>query len=814
MTLFALQNSIKRRLSISIVVMGFIFLYSLAIGQTSYKFSGIVLDEKGQPLQGATVSIPSLHKGSVTDINGSFSISNLNNSAIHVDISFSGYKTLHKVLSLTETSDYTFKLEPATVKLHEVVVSDNYAETKKKESALNVEIVNEEFVKQNLGGSLMKSLERLPGVSAIEIGSGNSKPVIRGLGFNRVVVVENNIKHEAQQWGADHGLEIDQYAVDNIEVIKGPASLMYGSDAIGGIIDLKNRSLPAENTFGATIDLSGKTNNDFLGTSISAFVRKKDFYITARATVVGYGDYRVPTDSVAIYSYLVPLHDNFLRNTAGNENNLHTSFGVVKERFQSKFNVSNVRNSSGIFANAHGLEPRNVDEAEHDQSSRDILQPFKKVNHFKVINRSTYWADKWNLEVDLGFQRNDREEWSVYTQHGYMPAVFPEDQTFEEELERQFKKDIYSLNAKAFYNLSDKTEFSTGLNAEQMNNTIDGRGFIIPAFNRFSLGGFAFANHSFSEESSVQMGIRYDFGHINTQSHFDWFSSPTDAGTLENAQRAEEINRSFSNFTWSLGYVFNPQKWSYKVNVGKSFRMPIAKELAANGINYHRFSYEVGNANLSPEISYQLDAGIEYSSRRFAIGATPFVNYFTNYIYLNPTARFDRLYGFGNQVFEYTESEVFRFGGEIHTHYEILSTLQVGFIGEYVYAEQMSGDKKGYTLPFAPPASGVFNIKYQQAHIKWVDNAYASLDYRITAAQRNIVPPEVMTEGFQLLNLRLGGDVMVHHQEVDFAIQIQNLLNTKYFNHTSFYRLINVPEAGRNIIVNVTIPIKGKINAT
>ena len=103
----------------------------------------------------------------------------------------------------------------------------------------------------------------MPGITSIDIGSGQSKPVIRGLGFNRVVVVENNIKHEAQQWGADHGLEIDQYAVDIIEIIKGPASLEYGSDAIGGVIDMKNRKVPAVNSFGGTIDLSGKTNNDF-----------------------------------------------------------------------------------------------------------------------------------------------------------------------------------------------------------------------------------------------------------------------------------------------------------------------------------------------------------------------------------------------------------------------------------------------------------------------------------------------------------------------------------------------------------------------
>ncbi len=216
--------------------------------------------------------------------------------------------------------------------LQEVVVTDNYAETRKKEESLNIEIVNDDYLKQNLGGSLMTSLERLPGITTIDIGSGQSKPVIRGLGFNRVVVVENNIKHEAQQWGADHGLEIDQYAVDNVEVIKGPASLMYGSDAIGGVIDMKNRKLPAENSFGGTIDLSGKTNNDFLGTSISLYGRKKWFFADVRATFLDYGDYKVPTDSVDIYSYRAALYKNHLRNTAGKEKDLHFSFGIIQKR--------------------------------------------------------------------------------------------------------------------------------------------------------------------------------------------------------------------------------------------------------------------------------------------------------------------------------------------------------------------------------------------------------------------------------------------------------------------------------------------------
>lgn len=800
-----------------VLFVSMVLLLGTSQAQTHYQLRGRVVGESNEPLTGASVLLFPPNKGTITNASGDFRIGNLLKGQYTIKISFVGYKTLIDTISLTGNSTYKAQLIVSALSLQEVVVTDNYAETRKKEEALNIEIVNDDYLKQNLSGSLMGSLERLPGVTAIDIGSGQSKPVIRGLGFNRVVVVENNIKHQAQEWGADHGLEIDQYAVDNIEVIKGPASLMYGSDAIGGVINMQNRHLPTDNSFGGTIDLTGKTNNDFLGTSVSLHGRKNWFFADFRATFLGYGDFKVPTDSVDIYSYRAPLYKKHLRNTAGKEQNFHFSFGIIRKRFQSKFYLSNVSSKSGFFANAHGLEPRNVDADLHDHSNRDIQYPYQMVNHFKAINRSVYRWEKLKLEFNVGLQRNFRQEWSQYVQHGYMPATFPDSLNFNPDLEREFEKQVLSGNLKFHYQLSNRTQLNLGLSSEFQDNDVDGRGFIIPSYRQFNLGGFVFAKHNFTDESIIQAGIRHDYGSIVTAEYYDWFPSPIihKGDTTEKyLQRAANINRNFSNLSWSVGYNYNPGKWAYKFNIGKSFRMPIAKELAANGVNYHHFSYEVGNAGLSPEISYQLDAGIEYSAKRFAIGTTPFLNYFSNYIYLNPTSEHDRLYGNGNQVFLYTQSRVFRYGAEVHLHYQLLKSLQIGLIGEYVHSQQLSGEKKGFTLPFSPPPSGIFNIKYKKHKIKFIENAYLSLDYRVTAPQNNIVPPEETTDGYQVVNLGMGGNIVFKNQRVNISMQVQNLFNTKYFNHTSYYRLINVPEAGRNFIVNISLPFSGKMNRT
>ena len=784
----------------------------LLYGQAAFTLSGVVADDNNTPLVGASVLLFPVAKGTVTDVNGHFLVADLPRGHYSVEISFVGFATLRDTLTLASNRIYNARLKPSLVSLQEVVVTDHYAETRKREESLNIEVVNHDYLKQNLGGSLMKSLERLPGVTTLDIGSGQSKPVIRGLGFNRVVVLENNIKHEAQQWGADHGLEIDQYAVDNVEVLKGPASLMVGSDAIGGVIDIKNRMLPAENTFGATVDLTGKSNNDFAGASVSMYGRKGRFYANFRATLVDYADYKVPTDSVDIYSYRAALYRNHLRNTAGSERDLHLTLGMFDEGFQSKLFISSVRSKSGFFANAHGLEPRNVDAALYDDSSRDIHFPWQSVHHFKVSNSTQIRREAITLTADLGFQRNFRQEWSQYVSHGYMPAVFPDSLLFNPDLERQFDKDVFSGNVRLSHQTSEKMVVTAGISSELHDNRIEGRGFIVPAYRQWSAGGFALVKYSFTGKRMLQGGIRYDYGRLQVESYSDWFPTPVIVNgdtSMVYLERAGALNRHFSSFTWSVGYTHQQENWSYRANVGRSFRMPIAKELAANGVNYHHFSYEVGNPGLAPEVSYQLDAGAEFSGKRIAMGFTPFVNYFSNYIYLNPTSEHDRLYGNGNQVFRYTQSEVFRIGAEIHAHYQIINSVQLGVVGEWVSSRQLTGEKKGFSLPFSPPASAVFNVKYQPPKLKLIENGYVSIDVRFTAPQNDVVPPEETTGGYQVVNLSLGGDLKFGNRTIDLSFQVQNLFNIKYFNHTSYYRLINVPEPGRNVVVNISIPFSG-----
>ncbi|MGV3547384.1 MAG: TonB-dependent receptor domain-containing protein, partial [Pedobacter sp.] len=396
------------------------------------------------------------------------------------------------------------------------------------------------------------------------------------------------------------------------------------------------------------------------------------------------------------------------------------------------------------------------------------------------------------------------------TAHGYMPSVYPAEMTIPINLERVYDKYIYSTNVKRSFSIH-KHQLQVGFNGDFQNNNISGWSFLIPAFQQFNTGLFVYDKYIVNNDFILHGAVRYDYGSYQFERYDDWFRSDEEinGSIVRNyLTRAQDFSRTFNSFVWSVGANYNPGKLNIKANVGKSFRMPIAKELAANGVSYHYFSYEIGDNSLNPEVAYQADLGITWTEKRWSIGINPFYNYFSNYIYLNPTAHHDRFYGAGNQIFEYRQSSVMRYGAELKATYQWLPTLSSEFLGEYVYSEQLSGDKKGFTLPFSPAPSALVNLTWSPKISNSISNTYFSVDYRLTGRQDNIVPPEKKTPGYQVVNLQMGGSLKFNKHMVDVSLQVQNLLDAKYLNHTSFYRLIELPEASRNVVLSLKIPFK------
>ncbi len=771
-----------------------------ASAQQGYPLRGIVVDAATQrPIVGANIISGTLY--AVSSEQGEFTIPNMPRGTHELEITHIGYsKEYLTVVVVGPLADIVISLKGTVTDLAEVELIGKTQQRQLRELPSTTVQVSGQFLDQNRENSLMQTLAKIPGVGTISIGSGQSKPLIRGLGFNRVIVVQNGIKHEAQQWGSDHSLEIDQYGIDKVRIIKGPASLLYGSDAIAGVVDIPPPVIPMQNSFEGEVNVLGETNNALFGLSSGIRARKEKWYYRGRLTFRDYGDYKVPTDQIEYQSYNIGLHKNRLRNTAGMEGNASFSLGFLSERIKSETFIGNVYAKNGFFANAHGLEFR-TSSIDYDRYDRDVDLPHHKVNHFKIINNTTFHLGEHTLKLDLGYQNNHREEHSEPVPHGYMP-------TPPDSRERIFDKNTYSLNLSDRFRPSAAHDLVFGLNAEFQDNNIGGWGFLIPEYKRFTLGALAYGQFEIGGGLHLMGGIRYDLGLVDTKSYFDWYPSPQNNadGTISHIhrQRAQDRNMQFGSFSGSIGMSHSMGNTTYKINLGKSFRMPLASELASDGVNYHMYRYELGNIDLDPEQSYQLDLEVDHTTTKFNVVISPFINFFENFIYLNPSP----VYYQTLQIYGYTQARVLRFGGEVQAGVQLTTALRLEASAEYVRSRQESGPKKGFTLPFAPPLSGLFSVSHRSNDFLIFKQPLIRADLKLTASQNHIVPPEEKTPGYQVLDLsaQCGIPLFKRERAAELRIKLNNVLDTEYYDHTSYYRLIDVPQAGRNLSVSLTVP--------
>lgn len=772
-----------------------VFVSSEVYAQPRYQITGTVSDEFSHPLNGATVLLMNADRGTSTDRRGSFGFHGLISGRYVLRVSFLGYQSFEDTVELNRNLHLEIKLSTKPTILRELLVTEAVVAERKAASSLPIEIVSRNFLIENSTGSLMQALSRLPGVSSMDIGAGQSKPVIRGLGFNRVVVAENGIKHEAQEWGSDHGLEIDPFFVDYVELIKGPASLMYGANAIGGVVDLRNNGTPARNSAGGSLLTRLQSHNDLAGISARFYKRFERIMLRANFGFSEYADYKIPSDSITYMTYNIRLKDNRLRNTAGRDQTSGITIVYLHDNFTSHLRLTNHFAESGFFANAHGLEIRNS-FIDYDASNRDIDLPMQRVNHFKAIHNTLWMIQDYRLNIDLGFQHNLRQEFSEAVAHGFMPA--PPD-----SLERLYDKSTYTANLKFSMPKHGFHQFTIGANAEHQDNSIGGWGFLMPEFKSTSAGVYVIDKMRFSERLTATAGLRYDAGVITTSSWYDWFKTPQSGGNQINIKRATALSRNFRNLSWGAGFVSQNDEFTWKLNLGNSFRMPTAKELASNGINYHMYRFEKGDSTIKAEESYQLDLGLHIQKGKWSMEFTPFVNYFPNFIFLNPTAMFVD----AQQMYFYSQSQVFRVGTELMMKYAINNEFSVAFDADVVHSRQLSGSKKGFTLPFSPPVTSNFELKYSPQFGDRLKNQHLALLLTKVAPQNSIVPPEKPTPGYMLLHLRSGAELYLKNIKMKVNLSINNLLNKRYYDHTSFYRLIEVPGFGRSVIAGIEISI-------
>ena len=676
--------------------------------------------------------------------------------------------------------------------LPDVVVTESYQQRQAKKSALAVDVVDQDFLRKHFTGNFMQ---------AMDIGSGFSKPMIRGMGFNRIAVLENGIKQEGQQWGADHGLELDAFNIGTVNVLKGPSSLLYGSDAMGGVIDITSPPVPSVDMLFGDVTLLGKSVNGTLGGSFMLGIKKSFWYAQVRYSEQHFGDYRIPTDTIVYLTQKMPVYGRKLKNTAGIERNIGFFAQYQRQRYKANYSVSNVYQKTGFFPGAHGIP--DVSRVEDDGDSRNMELPYSKVNHLKVTTLQQYAWEKLVLSGDFGFQNNHREEWSVFhTHYGSQPV--PEK---DPDKELAFNLNTLSASVKVRFIGSSSWEHALGWDGQHQRNDISGYSFLLPEYYRSTTGLLWLTTYKPNNVISVSGGMRYDYGYIHISSHEDAYLADYlrkqgyDEEQVEHYKwNSHAVKKKFGDYSFSLGLVWTPsERHMVKANVGRSFRLPGANELAANGVHHGTFRHEQGDTNLKSEQGWQMDASYNLRYNGFSISVSPFVSWFSNYIFLRPTGEWSVLPHAG-QIYRYTGAEVLFAGTEATIDIHFLRSFNYRISGEYVYTYNCD---EHIPLSFSPPFSMRNTLTWQRKQVM----LYA--EWQSIARQNRVDRNEDRTPGANLFHL--GGSLNIPirgNQAIEITLTARNIFNTRYYNHLSFYRKVEIPEPGHNFQLLIKIPFK------
>lgn len=598
--------------------------------------------------------------------------------------------------------------------------------------------------------------------------------------------------------GADHGLETDPFNAGEVQVRKGPASLLYGSDAMGGTIEVKQLPLPVDNMVFGEVMMLGKSVNSSLGGSLLLGVKKNRWYSKVRYSEQHFRDYRLPADTIVYLTQKIPVYNRRLKNTAGFERhaNLHTQYRAGAYRFA--LNVSNSYQKSGFFPGAHGLP--DASRVQDDGDSGNIDMPYSRVNHFKASVGQQYMWSSVALQWDTGYQRNHREEWSLFHTH-YDSQPRPE---IDPNKELAFTLNTYSSTMRVRSVGLERWEFAAAWDIQYQDNGIGGYSFLLPAYNRFTTGVSAIATYTVNSSFTLSGGIRYDYGRMNVKSFFDPY---LEVYLLErghsaevanaNALRSLALDKGFGDYSASLGFVWQmADSHLMKGNVGRSFRLPGANELASNGVHHGTFRHEQGDPSLKSEQGWQADVAYIYRNDRLSVTVSPFVSWFSNYIYLRPSGEWSLLPHAG-QVYRYTGAEALFAGGELAFELKLARQLSYHAAGDYVYTYNI--DRK-VPLSFSPPATVRHSLEWKTKVFK------ADVEHQFIARQNRVAQNEDRTPGAHLFNATISFDVPVYKSKAEVTVSARNLLNKRYYNHLSFYRRVEIPEPGRNFQVMIKVP--------
>lgn len=776
-----------------------LLLSSFAYGQGNFYLSGTVKDSDGDKVYGVKVTVHELARTTISNIDGEFLLKEIPKGHYHLHFEGLGYKPLTLDTFITANLSLNVSLDFSHNELEETIIELDPLKQDQEESSLSLRVIDEKKIIENSTTNLAAGLEQIEGVHTQNVGVSVAKPVIRGYRANRVLVVNNNIRQEEQQWGEDHGLSIDQFGVDQVIILKGPAALVYGSDAIGGVIKMDKKYGLEVDSYKADLHTYYRSVNNTVGFSTGFLSQKKKSLFGARFGIADYGDYKVPTNDYNYLGYVIPIDNGKLKNTAGQDISFDAVYGRNFTNGFSRLLFSGFIQKAGVFSGASGLPTFYSLEPDGD---RNVVEPYRTVNHFKLVSETTKALGEGWVDVVLGIQENIREEYI-----NPRAAGFP----FEEDSSLASKFRLRTLSGNFTYHLprKGKHEDVIGVQLDYQNNKTSGYNYVLPDFDRFNSGVYGLRKWDLGNKWVVNSGVRLEYVYLNTQeARYRFFNNYQYVGDAIIAPA------SYQNyFSWAANLGLSKrfsEYFSWKTNLARSFRAPQVSELFSSGAHGGTFRFVKGNQDLTPEVAYQLDMVFDFEKKPHHVSLTPFFTYFNNYIYLTPSNQFPTqelvdgsVYPYPEigQQYQYMQHNAMQFGGELLYHVDLLKWL--GFEGQFdvVYGHNIEENRP---LPFMPPmrAKGILETKHTVFNAK----SYIRLIVQKVFDQNRVDRNEKTTDGYWLLNAQLGAD----WNRIGLKLNVENFTNTVYLKHLSVYRQVNIPEPATNFNVVFSYKLKGK----
>ncbi len=769
--------------------------YNKRIHFFSGSLSGKISDQKnGSPLAGATIYIPDLKLGTVADEKGNYTLGFLPPGNFLVEVRMIGYKSLTRMIKITDNAVENFEMEISPVEESEVVVTGLSKATQVKRSPIPIVSISHDFILKNLNTNVIDAIAKVPGVSTLTTGPNVSKPFIRGLGFNRILTLYDGVRQEGEQWGDEHGIEIDQYGVDRIEVIKGPASLSYGSDALAGVVNLIPYQQAANGKIKGELLTEYQSNNGLFGSSVMVSTSKKGFEWMVRVSHKQATNYQNKYDGRVYNTGFAETDANASLGWHGNWGFSHLNFVLFDDLQEIP---------DGSRDSATGKFTKQITETDlfrpivpdDELKSHTITALHQHVQNYRGYSANIFSLGKGRLIVNLGFQRSIRREFS-HPEKPYQNVA---------GLYLQLNSFTYDIK----YNFPEISgwNITAGLNGMyQHDNVTKGTDFLIPTYHQFDVGPFILLKKTI-DKLDLAGGLRFDTRSFTNQELYtkpdtvSGFDSPVyGTDTLGADHPFYYYHHNFSGFSSSIGGTYNfSNKFSTKINISNGYRAPNISEISSNGVHPGTNIYQIGNKDFKPEFSFQQDIGFAYSSKQLVINLSLFNNNINNYIFnqrLLSTQGGDSVIVPGNQTYKFQQGKANLYGGELSVDVHPFAALHFENSISVVYGKNRGIDPKQQSdsnryLPFIPPLHGVSELRYDfNVKSKHIMNGFVKGQIAYTAAQDRVYladNTETPTSSYALFNAGIGAGITNKKGKIIFNISVigNNIFNMAYQNHLS-----------------------------